>query len=258
MNIFKEIKDFEGLYEIDNNGNVKSIKSGIILKPRINKCGYYYLTLCKNGIQYTKTIHRLVAKAFLPNPLGLPCVNHRDENKLNNFVWINDDGSVDYEKSNLEWCTYKYNSNYGTATQRMSAKKRGKKLSEEHKRKLSERLKGVPNPKVAEALRGRKHSEETKRKMSDSQRNNIKKSIPVVAVKDNNVVYEFASTNEAHRNGFAQSAVSMCCNSCYIMQGNNFFKGYHWYFKDEWLAMQKQIASPHRREDAIQLELNFL
>ena len=124
MNIFRKIEDLED-YEVDNDGNVKSLKSGIIMKTRISRDGYYYLNLYKDGKKYTKKPHRLVAEAFLPNPLGLPCVNHKDENKLNNRVWINEDGSVDYEKSNLEWCTVKYNINHGTRNERMAAKHRG-------------------------------------------------------------------------------------------------------------------------------------
>ena len=58
-----------------------------------------------------RTIHRLVAEAFIPNPDDLPIINHKDENKLNNVV------------SNLEWCTHKYNSNYGTINKRLSKKK---------------------------------------------------------------------------------------------------------------------------------------
>ena len=60
-----------------------------------------------------------MAEAFIDNPSNLPYVNHKDEDKTNNFVFINDDGSVDLEKSNLEWCTPEYNSNYGTRNKRM-------------------------------------------------------------------------------------------------------------------------------------------
>ena len=63
-------------------------------------------------------IHRLVAKAFIPNPNNYPYINHKDENKKNNIVYVNPDGSVDFEKSNLEWCTPKYNTNYGTSINR--------------------------------------------------------------------------------------------------------------------------------------------
>lgn len=73
----------------------------------------------------------------------------------------------------------------------------------------------------------------------------------VVAVDiDDNVVLEFPSINEARRNGYYH--VDACCIGKRRTCG-----GYYWYFKDEWLAMQKQYASPHKREDAYQLEINF-
>lgn len=212
MEKYKEIKGFEGLYEVSNYGNIRSLKRNKILRPRITR-GYYHVTLCKNGILYYKLNHRLVAEAFIPNPDNLPCVNHKDENKLNNFVWVNEDGSVDLEKSNLEWCTYKYNSNYGTAIERQSAKLKGRKLSEEWKRKISESKKGVFN--------------------------NPLRSKPVVAVdSEGNVVHEFASTKEASRNGFSQGNVAACCRKCYIKQGNNFYKDCYWYFKEDWLKIK--------------------
>ena len=103
--IWKDIEGYEGLYQISNMGRVKALKKGIIRKPRLGR-GYLYLNLCKNGMKKTFKIHRLVAKAFIPNPQNLKCVNHKDENKLNNVVY------------NLEWCTFKYNTNYGTSLKR--------------------------------------------------------------------------------------------------------------------------------------------
>lgn len=239
MEIFREIKDFKGEYEISNYGNVKSLKNNIILKQRINKKGYLSVGLWKNGKRYLKKTHRIVAEAFLPNPLGLPCVNHKNEIKTDNRVWVNEDGSVDLEKSNLEWCTYKYNSNYGTCIERSATKRRGQKRTEETKAKM----RGISKPKVAEALRGKKQPKETIEKR-------VKKlSKPVVAVDMNgNVVYEFPSKNEAGRNGFTESAVSTACNNHYARKGNRFYKGYYWYFKEDWEEIQK--ASPHKREDA--------
>ena len=67
---------------------------------------YKRVNLCINGVGHKKTIHRLVAEAFIPNPNNYPCINHKDENKENNNA------------NNLEWCTYKYNSNYGTCRER--------------------------------------------------------------------------------------------------------------------------------------------
>ena len=99
--IWKDIKGYEGLYQVSNFGRVKS--STKILANRLSKRGYYIVTLYKNAKGVTKTVHRLVAQAFIPNPDNLPQVNHKDENKLNNRV------------DNLEWCTAKYNINYSSA-----------------------------------------------------------------------------------------------------------------------------------------------
>ena len=80
--IWKEIKDYEGLYWISNVGRVKSSKQ--MLKPLINKHGYYVVALYKDKKRKTALIHRLVAEAFIPNPDNLPQVNHIDEVKVNN------------------------------------------------------------------------------------------------------------------------------------------------------------------------------
>lgn len=112
--IFVPIKGYEGLYEVSNLGRIKSFKNGSqILKPVITKKGYFTIVLCLNGVPKRFLIHRLVAQAFIPNPDNLPFVNHKDEVKTNNVV------------TNLEWCTAKYNSNYGTSKERQSEKLRG-------------------------------------------------------------------------------------------------------------------------------------
>lgn len=103
MEIWKDIKGYEGLYQISNLGNVKSLRKNVILK--CSKCSregnYYKAGLYKNGKTKTILVHKLVANAFIPNPNNLPCINHKDENKLNN------------KADNLEWCTYKQNNDYG-------------------------------------------------------------------------------------------------------------------------------------------------
>lgn len=113
--IWKPIKGYEKLYEISNYGRVKSLPRKIgfviqheekILNTYLNKFGYLKVRLTKNYIGKNYFVHRLVAEAFLDNPLNLPCVNHKDECKTNNHV------------SNLEFCTQKYNCNYGTAIAR--------------------------------------------------------------------------------------------------------------------------------------------
>ena len=111
--IWCPIKGFEGLYEVSDQGRVKSIGYGDdrILKPQRIKTGYLLVGLRKNREQKWYLVHRLVAQAFIQNPDNLPEVNHRDEDKENNSV------------QNLEWCDRKYNVNYGTGIQRISEKK---------------------------------------------------------------------------------------------------------------------------------------
>ena len=123
--IWKDIQGYEGKYQVSNYGNVKSLNFNRKnkeqpLKPQLLTKGYLGVRLYKNGIGETLKIHRLVAQAFIPNPKQYPEVNHKDENKQNNFVWINEDGSVDLEKSNLEWCSTYYNCNYGTRNNRVA------------------------------------------------------------------------------------------------------------------------------------------
>lgn len=103
--IWKDIKEFEGHYQVSNLGNVKSLnykKMGISknLVPKKNNKGYLWVELRSNGKVKPMLIHRLVAMAFLPNPNNLEQVNHKDENPLNNCV------------ENIEWCTREYNVRY--------------------------------------------------------------------------------------------------------------------------------------------------
>lgn len=107
----KDIKNYEGHYQIDEVGNVWSVKSKKFLKPGINECGYKYVILCKNGKRKNYKVHRLVAEAFIPNPDNLPQVNHRNEDKLDNSV------------ENLEWVSHIDNIRYGTGIRRSYIKR---------------------------------------------------------------------------------------------------------------------------------------
>ena len=102
MEEWRAVPGYEGLYEVSNTGNVKSLIKNKIIKGFINRSGYRLVGLSKNGIRKKITIHRLVAQVFIENPDNLPEVNHKDEDKTNNNV------------DNLEWCDRKYNNNYGT------------------------------------------------------------------------------------------------------------------------------------------------
>lgn len=120
---WRDIKDYEGKYQVSNYGRVRSLDreivykdgrkrffKGIILKPLINKTGYYQISLLINKHENKCFIHRLVAFAF-PEICGEwfegAEINHKDENPLNNIA------------TNLEWCTSKYNINYGGHNKRM-------------------------------------------------------------------------------------------------------------------------------------------
>ena len=108
MEIWKDIKDYEGLYQISNYGRVKSLPrmmksrkcEEIIKTPSVLPKGYLKVSLCKNGKIKYFFIHRLVAEAFIPNENNYPCVNHKDCNTSNNNV------------HNLEWVTYEENNSY--------------------------------------------------------------------------------------------------------------------------------------------------
>lgn len=93
--IWKPIKDFEGLYEVSNLGKVKSFirVQTKILKPSNQKSGYLQVTITKNKTAHYRWVHRLVAEAFLDAVKDKDCVNHKDGNKKNNTP------------ENLEYCT---------------------------------------------------------------------------------------------------------------------------------------------------------
>lgn len=136
VEIWKPVVGYEGFYEVSNLGMVKSLDrwvndrrgsrliKGVILTIWKARGGYDCVSLNKEGKKQNHPIHRLVCETFLPNPNNLPEVNHKNEQKDCNVVWINEDGSVDYDKSNLEWCDRKYNLHYGTRTKRSGDKHR--------------------------------------------------------------------------------------------------------------------------------------
>lgn len=113
--IWKDIRGYEGLYQVSNLGRVKGLARvsldkrylpDRILEGSVYSTGYIVVKLRVNGFAKRFSIHRLVAEHFIPNHENLPVINHKDENKLNNRI------------DNLEWCTHKYNATYGSARER--------------------------------------------------------------------------------------------------------------------------------------------
>lgn len=118
--IWKTVKGYEGLYEVSNLGNVRSLDYhnwGVVrnLTPVMDCYGCMRVCLCKNNKQRNGLVHRMVAQAFLENPLELPQINHINENKSDNRV------------ENLEWCDCLHNNNHGTRNERISKSKRNTK-----------------------------------------------------------------------------------------------------------------------------------
>lgn len=109
---YGRIKSHKRLRKVNNNGG-EAVVSARIIRLSFNKTRSGYWTASfhtkskKNPIKIA--VHALVARYFIPNPLNLPCVNHKDENTKFNSV------------ENLEWCTYAYNNSYGTAIERAKA-----------------------------------------------------------------------------------------------------------------------------------------
>lgn len=164
-------------YEVSNYGRVKSLErinslgrtvKERILKPSTNEGGYKQVKLCNGGKEKTFKVHRLVAMAFIPNSNSLPQVNHMDENPSNNHV------------DNLEWCTAKYNNNYGT-----------------RKEKASKAMSGDNNPKPMLGKLGKEHP-------------NAKQVIQLTL--DNQVVKFWDSAMDVERElSFYHGNISACC-----------------------------------------------
>lgn len=159
--IWKDIPGYKGLYQVSNLGRVKALPKLVgrgkryhasekFIKLQKTQNGYMIATLSRDGNKNRFLVHRLVAIVFIDNPLDLPFINHKNEIKTDNRV------------ENLEWCTAKYNSNYGARNQKISAAKVGHEVSKETREKLSKMNKGELHP-----MFGKKRSPETCKRISD-------------------------------------------------------------------------------------------
>ena len=117
---------YEELYKVSNLGRILSLNyrntgKPDLMTPRKRKNGYFQVNLWKNGKYKTCLVHRLIAETFLENPENKPCINHKiegDEGKKINMVIFNEDGTVDEERTTIEWATYEENNNYATRNER--------------------------------------------------------------------------------------------------------------------------------------------
>lgn len=154
MEEWKDIKGYEGLYQVSTLGRVRTLPriscqghplKGGYLKPRRCPNGYLNACLSKDGTKSYKLIHRLVAQAFIDNPHDYPQVNHKDEDVTNNHV------------DNLEWCTNRYNSNYGNHNLRLSESLKGHRRSaetiEKHRHKMMKKVMCVETGEIFDSIK---------------------------------------------------------------------------------------------------------
>ena len=180
---WRDIPNYEGLYQVSNMGRVKSIRymygnyrEKILSQFLNNKNGYLQLNLWKEGKIKTCYVHRLVGNAFIENPNNLPCFNHKDEDKTNNCV------------DNLEPCDHKYNLNYKNAQARRVA-------STDYK-----------------AFQARRVASTDYKAIAEKKRNDPNKSKQVYQYdKNGTLVAIWDSTKECDRQGYNQGAVASCC-----------------------------------------------
>lgn len=139
--VWKDIKGYEGSYQVSNMGRVKSFcRKTRILKPQKTQDGYLQVCLCRDGKKKRLYVHRLVAGSFIPNLENKETINHINEIKTDNHV------------SNLEWMTRAENNNHGTHTERGVKKRKGRKQSKEW---IDKRAKGNSKPVLQFTLDGK-------------------------------------------------------------------------------------------------------
>lgn len=172
--IWKDIEGYEGRYQVSNLGRVRSLdiilmqpnphngvmmprrRTGKILKLLNGTTGYKMVCLSEGFRKFkTKSVHRLVAKAFIPNPLNLEFINHKNEIKTDNRI------------DNLEWCTRIYNVRYGTAQKRRSISRsrrveqldlNGNIIATHYGMNEAERNTGIRTSSIWKCCSGRQHT----------------------------------------------------------------------------------------------------
>lgn len=222
--IWKDIEGYENLYQVSNMGRVRSLDRWVstvdgkkqlykskILTSQYNEHGYNQICLSKNGTTKTHKLHRLIAKAFLPNPENKPCIDHINTIRTDNRV------------ENLRWCTHSENLSNSITKNRKSNKQKN-------------RLKKKENHPMYQ----KHHSEESKRKMSKSKTKYILQIEPstnkIIAIWNN----PFSIKKEM---GIDNRTLTKCCKGKKLTH-----KGFRWVYLDNYLAdwwdmeMEKEVA----------------
>ena len=202
--MWKPVKDYEGLYEISSLGRVKNLNYRGTGKEKILKnteCsnGYLVIGLVKNGKLKTFYVHRLVAEAFIPNPEDKSCIDHINTIRNDNRI------------ENLRWATHEENSNNPLTK---------KKMSENHREQIGEN-----------------------NHMYGRIGENNPKSKPIVQINPNTneVLNTYSGISEASRQtGFKHSNISACCNNKFNRPGNNIYKGYKWMFLSDYEKLNEE------------------
>ena len=180
---WRDVIGYNGLYQISSYGRVKSLRNKYgtyrekILKQLLNKFGYLQVNLNKEGKMKTFYVHRLVAQVFIDNPNNHPQVNHKNEDKTDNCV------------DNLEWCTQKYNLNYGSRIAKAVASTDYKSIVEKRKIDYKARTAKMDYKSI-----GEKQSKRVYQYSLDSE-----------------LIKIWKSTAECSRNGYNQGHVAACC-----------------------------------------------
>lgn len=238
---WKPIPGFEGLYEASTEGRIRSVdkiikmyhggewvRKGDIRTPTLNHSGYLRLSLCKGGVQYPTTVHRLIAKTWLENPKNFSEVNHKNENKTDNRV------------SNLEWCSRDYNISYGTARKRAGVANGrpviqytlgGDKIQEFYSGYEAQRRLGVLEQNINLCCLGKRQQAGGFRwKYADDrtpfQEYRPNKS-PVLQKKNGKIIGEFTSITEAYEKTGINN-IGACCRGIINKAG-----GYQWEYLNE-------------------------
>lgn len=218
---WRDVVGYEGLYQVSSFGRVRNPRrNNKLLTIRLNRLGYPTVGLW-NGTrpQKTRTVHRLVMNAFVPNTDNLPMVNHRNEDKTANYP------------DNMEWCDCKYNINYGTAIARRASKNIGRHHSEESKVKMSISHKGA------------KRSQESLEKYRDTV------CIPVCQFAlDGTFIRDWKDAREAAEAlNIDRSCIGKCCRN----EGDNkSLGGFLWLYKRDFENGKTPQYHPNRTPTA--------